>query len=99
MLHLPLPSTLQEAAALYDCVATRCAQPRLSEVEVRLWLAGQGCRAAETERVLKLLRSLVSRGAESPWFTFWEWAAGWQWVTHALEVYGVDWRAAVAAAC
>jgi hypothetical protein len=89
-------SVIQEAAALYDQIATRIAQPRISEVELRLWLAGQGCSSSETERVLKLLRSLVLRDPAAMFVTFWEWAAGWQWVVHALEVYGVDWRGAIA---
>lgn len=101
-----LARLLQQSVALYDAVATRCMQPRLSEIELRLWLVGQGCSAGEAGRVLKLMRSLVvaggssSRGSGSSssvgacWVTAWHWVVGWQWVTHALEVYGVDWRGA-----
>ena len=42
-----LARLLQQATALFDCVATRTLQPRLSEVELRLWLVAQGCSAAE----------------------------------------------------
>jgi hypothetical protein len=84
-----------DAAALFDAVASRPAQPRLSEVELRLWLAGSGCTAGEAARVLRLLRGLVARDEAAAFVTCWEWVAGWPWVTHALEVYGVDWRAAL----
>lgn len=48
MLQLSLPKhkarrlrKIQDAVALYDVIATRVAQPRISEIELRLWLAGQ----------------------------------------------------------
>jgi hypothetical protein len=47
------------------------------------------------ERVLRLLARLGPRGGgpgAGGFLTFWEFAAGWPWVTHALEAYGVDWR-------
>ncbi|GBF91744.1 hypothetical protein Rsub_04048 [Raphidocelis subcapitata] len=101
--HLGLPShkarrlrKLLDATALYDAVATRAAQPRLSGFELRAWLAGSGCSAGEVTRVMRLLGALVARdGGEADAVTFWEWCVGWAWVTHALEVYGVDWRAAL----
>jgi hypothetical protein len=68
------------------------AQPRLSEVEVRLWLATQGCGCSEASRTLKLLKSLVLTDPDSRTFSAWEWAAGWSWVQHALEVHGLSWR-------
>ena len=77
---------------LYDAIATRVAQPRLTDIELRLWLAGQGCSSSEASRVMKLLRSLVMNDENAPFITSWEWAMGWTWVMHALEVYGVDWR-------
>jgi len=86
---------LVDTTALYDAVATRAAQPRLSEIELRLWLAGSGCSASEVARVLKLLCSLVARDEGAAFVTYREWAVGWQWVTHALEVYGLDWRVAL----
>jgi hypothetical protein len=78
---------------VYDDIATRVAQPRLTEVELRLWLAAQGCSSCEAGRVLKLLRSLVLADPDAPVFTAWEWAAGWTWVQHAFEVYGVPFQA------
>jgi hypothetical protein len=90
-----LARLFQQSTALFDTVATRTLQPRLSEVELRLWLVGQGCGAGEAGRVLKLMRSLVMAApGTAGWVTAWEWVVGWQWVTHALEVYAVDWRAA-----
>lgn len=87
---LSLPVTLlQDAVSLYDAIATRVAQPRLTEVELRLWLAAQGCCSSEAGRVLKLLRNLVLSDPDAPCFSAWEWAAGWTWVQHAFEVYGV----------
>ncbi|GBF90854.1 hypothetical protein Rsub_03708 [Raphidocelis subcapitata] len=87
---------LADAAALFDAVAARAGQGRISEIELRLWLAGSGCSPSEVERVLRLLRRLVARGDGGAQFlTFWEFAAGWPWVTHALEAYGVDWRGAL----
>lgn len=84
---------LQDAMRLYDAIATRVAQPRLTDIELRLWLAGQGCSSGEAGRVMKLLRSLVMNNAEAPYVSAWEWSVGWTWVMHALEVYGVEWRA------
>jgi hypothetical protein len=83
---------LQDAMRLYDAIATRVAQPRLTDIELRLWLAGQGCSSGEAGRVMKLLRSLVMNDAEAPYVSAWEWSVGWTWVMHALEVYGVEWR-------
>jgi hypothetical protein len=85
-------SILQEAVALYDAIATRVAQPRLTEVELRLWLAAQGCDCSDASRTIKLLKSLVLADPDSHCFGAWEWAAGWTWVQHALEVHGVSWR-------
>lgn len=84
---------LQEAVGLYDAIATRVAQPRISEVELRLWLAAKGCDCADASRTIKLLKSLVLADPDSHCFGAWEWAAGWTWVQHALEVHGVSWRA------
>ncbi|KIY94816.1 hypothetical protein MNEG_13148 [Monoraphidium neglectum] len=84
-----------DAAALFDAIATRPAQPRVSEVELRLWLAGSGCSASEVERVLRLLRGLVARDEGAEFLTCWQFVAGWPWVTHALEVYGIDWASAL----
>lgn len=84
-----------DAAALFDAIATRRAQPRVSEIELRLWLAGSGCSAAEVSRVLRLLRGLVARDEGADFVTCWEFVAEWPWVTHALEVYGIDWRTAL----
>jgi hypothetical protein len=91
-----------DATALFDAVAPRPGQGRLSELELRLWLAGSGCSAAEVGRVLRLLASLVVRGAPGggdgipeAGVTFRQWAVGWPWVTHALEVYGLNWRNAL----
>jgi hypothetical protein len=83
---------LQESVALYDAIATRVAPPRLTEVELRLWLAAQGCDCNEATRTIKLLKSLVLADPDSHCFTIWEWVAGWTWVLHALEVHGVSWR-------
>jgi hypothetical protein len=38
------------------------------------------------------LKSLVLADPDSHCFGAWEWAAGWTWVQHALEVHGVSWR-------
>jgi hypothetical protein len=84
---------LQEAVGLYDVIATRVAQPRLTEVELRLWLASKGCDCSDASRTIKLLKSLVLADPDSHSFAAWEWAAGWTWVQHALEVHGVSWRA------
>jgi hypothetical protein len=83
---------LQDAMRLYDAIATRVVQPRLTDIELRLWLAGQGCSSGEAGRVMKLLRSLVMNDADAPYVSAWEWSVGWTWVMHALEVYGVEWR-------
>eukprot|EP00879_Flechtneria_rotunda_P012199 GHRR01012740.1.p1 GENE.GHRR01012740.1~~GHRR01012740.1.p1 ORF type:complete len:515 (+),score=197.13 GHRR01012740.1:1110-2654(+) len=83
---------LQDAMRLYDTIATCVAQGRLTDLELRLWLASQGCGRPETSRVMKLLRSLVMNDPDAPFITAWEWVVGWTWVMHALEVYGVDWR-------
>lgn len=85
-----------DAVVLFNAISDRPCQPRLSEVELRVWLAGSGCCGPEAGWVVKLLRALVAagEGAGTGRVTFWEWAVGWQWVTHAMEVYGVDWRSA-----
>ncbi|KAI8471008.1 MAG: hypothetical protein J3K34DRAFT_520909 [Monoraphidium minutum] len=89
---------LRDAAGLFDAIAVRAAQPRLSEVQLRLWLAGSGASPSEAERIVKLVWTLVAAGGGGGGaraVTFWEWAAGFQWVTHALEIYGIDWRRAL----
>lgn len=42
-----LARLMQQSTALFDCVATRSFQGRVSEVELRLWLVSQGCSAGE----------------------------------------------------
>lgn len=93
---------LRDAAALFGAASTRSSQPRLTEIELRLWLAGGGFSASESDRIVKLIWSLAAGISNSrpssggaAFLTFWEWAAGFQWVAHALEIYGVDWRAAI----
>jgi hypothetical protein len=44
---------------------------------------------------VKLIWGLVVGNKDAAFITCWEWVVGWQWVTHALEVYGVDWRSAL----
>jgi hypothetical protein len=92
---------LIDATALFDAAAARPGQGRLSELELRVWLAGSGCSAGEASRVLRLLASLVVRRAggagaiPEAGITYRQWAVGWPWVTHALEVYGLNWRNAL----
>jgi hypothetical protein len=88
---------LAPAAALFDAVAPRRAAPALSDADLAAWLAGAGVSPAAALRALRLLQRLVPRPARrGGGFTFAEWAAGWPWVVHALEVHGVPWRAALA---
>jgi hypothetical protein len=74
--------------ALFDSIATRVCQPRLSDIELRLWLAAQGCSSSEAGRVVALLRNLLLSDPDAP-MTAWEWAAGFTWVQHAFEVFGI----------
>lgn len=77
---------MQDALRLYDAIATRVAQPRLSDIEMRLWLVSQGCSTSEASRIMKLLRSLVINDENAPSISCWEWCVGWTWVMHAMEV-------------
>eukprot|EP00878_Enallax_costatus_P031515 GHUV01034466.1.p1 GENE.GHUV01034466.1~~GHUV01034466.1.p1 ORF type:complete len:102 (+),score=27.59 GHUV01034466.1:550-855(+) len=83
---------LQDALRVYDAIATRVAQPRLTDIELHLWLVSQGCSTSEASRIMKLLRSLVMNDENAPSISSWEWCVGWTWVMHAMEVYGVNWR-------
>ena len=62
-LHRETGELHPRTAELIDAVATRVAQPRLTEFELRLWLAGSGCSEAEVSRVYRLLCGLVARDA------------------------------------
>lgn len=86
---------LGDATALFDAVASHPAQPRLTEIELRLWLVGSGCTVSEAGRAARLMMGLVAGDDAAGRVTFWEWAVGWRWVTHALEVFGIDWRSAL----
>jgi hypothetical protein len=55
----PPPSRAARCAAVPPLAPHRGRQGRLSEVELRLWLAGQGLSGSETDKVVRLVRSLV----------------------------------------
>mmetsp|Transcript_25551 Transcript_25551/g.55657 ORF Transcript_25551/g.55657 Transcript_25551/m.55657 type:complete len:586 (-) Transcript_25551:158-1915(-) len=79
---------LQQATRLFDRISTLPRQGKLSEVEVRLYLAGQGAGAADVNKVIKLLRTLV-RTDRYDFITFWDFVTSYDWVQQALKIYNV----------
>lgn len=79
---------LQRAVALFDRIATLTDQGRISEVELRLYLAGHGASSNEISKVIKLLRTLV-RIDRYDFVTFWDFVTGYDWVTQAFRIYNI----------
>lgn len=63
-------------------------QGRLSEVELRLYLASHGCSTAEVDKLIKLFRSLV-RTDRLDFVTFWDFVSGYDWIAQAFRIYNV----------
>jgi hypothetical protein len=73
-----LPSqvqALQSAVHLFDRIATLPYQGRISEIELRLYLAGQGASSTNVTKILKLLRTLL-RTDRFDFVTFWDFVTG-----------------------
>ncbi|KAG2447415.1 hypothetical protein HYH02_007742 [Chlamydomonas schloesseri] len=79
---------LQRAVALFDRIATLPRQGRLSEVELRLFLAAQGCGSAEVDKVVRLFRSLV-RTDKLDFVTFWDFVCAYDWIAQAFRIYAI----------
>mmetsp|Transcript_27752 Transcript_27752/g.70743 ORF Transcript_27752/g.70743 Transcript_27752/m.70743 type:complete len:579 (-) Transcript_27752:845-2581(-) len=79
---------LQRAAALFDRIATLPRQGKISEVELRLYLAGQGAGSADVNKVVRLFRTLV-RTDRYDFVTFWDFVTAYDWIAQALRIYGV----------
>uniref|UniRef100_A0A7S0UYY4 SAM domain-containing protein n=1 Tax=Polytomella parva TaxID=51329 RepID=A0A7S0UYY4_9CHLO len=79
---------VQRAVALFDRIATVPRQGRLSEIELRLYLAGHGCAVHEVDKVVKLFKSLV-RTDKLDFVTFWDFVVGFDWIAQAFKIYHV----------
>ncbi|KAG2490283.1 hypothetical protein HYH03_011235 [Edaphochlamys debaryana] len=79
---------LQRAVALFDRIATLPRQGRLSEVEMRLFLASQGCSGLEVDKIVRLFRSLV-RTDRVDFVTFWDFVVAFDWVAQAFRIYNI----------
>ncbi|KAG2434292.1 hypothetical protein HXX76_008016 [Chlamydomonas incerta] len=79
---------LQRAVALFDRIATLPRQGRLSEVELRLFLAAQGCGSGEVDKVVRLVRSLV-RTDKLDFVTFWDFVCAYDWIAQAFRIYAI----------
>ncbi|PNH02745.1 hypothetical protein TSOC_011237 [Tetrabaena socialis] len=81
---------LQRAVALFDRIATLPRQGRLSEMELRLFLASQGCGSLEVEKVVRLFRSLVrTDGKGLDFATFWDFVVSYDWIAQAFRIYSI----------
>ncbi|KAG1659281.1 hypothetical protein FOA52_008210 [Chlamydomonas sp. UWO 241] len=79
---------LQRAVRLFDSIATLPRQGRLTEVELRLWLASKGASSATGSKVLALVRSLVRTGTFD-FVTFWDFVTSFEWVSQALRIFNL----------
>ncbi|EFJ40754.1 hypothetical protein VOLCADRAFT_108020 [Volvox carteri f. nagariensis] len=79
---------LQRAVALYDRIATLPRQGRLSEVELRLFLANQGCSTLEVDKIIRLFRSLVHTD-KLDFVTFWDFVTAYDWIAQAFRIYNI----------
>ncbi|KAJ9513643.1 hypothetical protein QJQ45_006201 [Haematococcus lacustris] len=80
--------SLQRAARLFDAIATLPRQGKISEVELRLFLAGQGAGPADVNKVVKLFKTLV-RVDKYDFVTFWDFLTSYDWISQALRIYNV----------
>ncbi|KAL6749228.1 armadillo-type protein [Haematococcus lacustris] len=80
--------SLQRAARLFDAIATLPRQGKISEVELRLFLAGQGAGPADVNKVVKLFKTLV-RVDKYDFVTFWDFVTSYDWISQALRIYNV----------
>uniref|UniRef100_A0A7S3RAC6 SAM domain-containing protein n=1 Tax=Dunaliella tertiolecta TaxID=3047 RepID=A0A7S3RAC6_DUNTE len=79
---------LQRATHLFDRIATLPRQGKISEVELRLFLASQGAGTAEVDKVVKLFKTLV-RTDKYDFVTFWDFVTSYDWIAQALRIYNI----------
>eukprot|EP00798_Chlamydomonas_sp_ICE-L_P009790 gene9790-7676_t len=79
---------LQQASDLFDAMATMPDQGRISEVEIRLYLAGQGAGASDVDKIIKLCKNLLKMDRHGS-VTFWDFMTGYHWVAQAFNIYAV----------
>ncbi|GAX79983.1 hypothetical protein CEUSTIGMA_g7422.t1 [Chlamydomonas eustigma] len=80
--------SLQHAVRTFDLIATLPSQGRISEIELRLFLASQGASSAEVQKVVKLFRTLV-RTDRYEFVTFWDFVTSFDWVSQAFRIYNI----------
>ncbi|KAF5839348.1 hypothetical protein DUNSADRAFT_1032 [Dunaliella salina] len=79
---------LQRATHLFDRIATLPRQGKISEVELRLFLASQGAGTAEVDKIVKLFKTLV-RTDKYDFVTFWDFVTSYDWIAQALRIYNI----------
>lgn len=57
-------------------------------MELRLYLAANGCGTGEVDKIVRLFRSLV-RTDRAEFVTFWDFVTGYDWIAQALRIYNV----------
>lgn len=86
---------LQQAVALYDKIALQPGQGTLSEVELRMFLAGRGASSGQTSAMLKLMRTLVSGRSGAPeegdtdLLGCFDFVAGFDWIAQLLKLHRI----------
>ncbi|GAX82754.1 hypothetical protein CEUSTIGMA_g10180.t1 [Chlamydomonas eustigma] len=79
---------LQKAVRTFDSIATLPQQGRISESELRLFLAYQGANNNDMYKVVKLFRTLV-RMDDFEFVTFWDFVTSFDWVSQAFRIYHI----------
>eukprot|EP00798_Chlamydomonas_sp_ICE-L_P012446 gene12446-15650_t len=79
---------LQRATKLYDRMATLPRQGKMTEVEMRLYLAGQGASSTEISKIIRLVKTLVKTDF-SGYFSYWDFVLGYDWIKQALHIYAL----------
>lgn len=63
-------------------------QGRISEIELRLYLASSGLSSADVAKVVGLFKTLV-RNDRTDFVTFWDFVTAYDWIAQAFKIYNV----------
>ncbi|MEW5300802.1 MAG: hypothetical protein WDW36_003707 [Sanguina aurantia] len=80
--------SLQRAVQLFDRISTIPPQGKISEIELRLYLASSGCTSYDVDKLTTLFKSLI-RTERNDFVTFFDFVRSYDWIAQAFRIYNV----------
>lgn len=63
-------------------------QGKISEIELRLYLASSGCNSYDVEKLTTLFKNLI-RTERNDFVTFFDFVRSYDWIAQAFRIYSV----------